>query len=70
MALSQKHFDELAEIVEQHSKLHGECTHVVHLANSIADLCERDNPRFNRGYFMDACGPQLAGYGSKEEEVN
>lgn len=27
-----------------------------YVAHKLADICERDNPRFNRAHFLTACG--------------
>lgn len=56
MAISRKNFNALARIVSDHRKLYDECTHVLHLANAIADHCEEENPNFKRDSFMQACG--------------
>ena len=54
MSLTRKHFNALADIVNDQRK--SECVCTVRLANAIADFCEQENPRFNRDAFIEGCG--------------
>jgi hypothetical protein len=55
--MTKRHLEQLAEGVRQYVRT-SRVTHVQHrlLAQAIADICERHNPRFNRQKFLTACG--------------
>lgn len=60
MALTKKHYKEIAQIINDefgpHYKMHPDLVQVkAHLCSKLADYFEADNPNFNRERFMDAC---------------
>ncbi len=52
--LTRKHFEQMAASVEKLARTHYDAA--LDLANDLADACEKDNPRFDRGRFFEACG--------------
>ncbi len=60
MAISRKHFNALAGIVNDHRKRWSghddECQHVQHLAYRLADYLWLENPGFDSDRFIEACG--------------
>lgn len=50
--LTRRHFVALAAIVMAHARKHG-CGDS--LAAAVADYCASQNPRFDRGKFLEAC---------------
>ena len=52
--MTKKHFEILAGSVEKLARTHYDAAY--EMANDIADACEKDNPRFDRGQFFEACG--------------
>ena len=52
--MTRKHFEILAGSVEKLARTHYDAAY--EMANDIADACEKDNPRFDRGRFFEACG--------------
>lgn len=66
MALSKKHFDQLAAILKEHNDVliakgmitgerHPEDTGFA-LCTRMAFFCETQNPKFDHDRFMEACG--------------
>ena len=56
--MSRRHFNSLAAAVRDWRRV---CPSVdeadaAQLVARLADLCQEENPRFNRGRFFDACG--------------
>jgi len=52
--MTKKHFEQMAGSVEKLARTHYDAAY--DLANDLADVCEEDNPRFDRGRFFEACG--------------
>ena len=52
--MTRKHFEILAGSVEKLARTHYDAAY--EMANDIADACEKDNPRFDRCKFFEACG--------------
>ena len=52
--MTRKHFETLATSIEKLARTHYDAAW--DLANDLADTCEKDIPRFDRGRFFEACG--------------
>lgn len=66
MAMSRKDYREVAEIIKNAEKEHFDTELSPHyvqgwlcseIASELAGMFERDNPRFDRQQFMEACFP-------------
>ena len=67
MPMSKKHFQAIADVISQTKKVNatsdiptlsrarGECV-LLQVALNLAEVCRRDNPAFDKGRFMSACG--------------
>ena len=53
--LTRKVFEEIAANIQKHLPRIG-WDESYDMACDLADYCEKENPRFNRGRFFDACG--------------
>lgn len=56
--LTKKHYKTIAGIIKLHIDCAGPLTvnSYISVANQLADMCENDNPNFNRSKFLQACG--------------
>ncbi len=59
--MTKRHYQQFADmlnlLVVECAGLHvSQHVLVKHIAIELADICQRDNPRFNRERFMAACG--------------
>jgi hypothetical protein len=52
--MTKKHFETLAGSIEKLARTQFDLAY--EMANDISDACEKDNPRFDRGRFFEACG--------------
>lgn len=57
-AFTRQHYNAVAKIIANHMKHADGATEIVlnTIANDMADLFKDDNPRFDKGYFLTACG--------------
>jgi len=60
--MTKRHFQQFADMLnvsQEHCSVYPEASPlsiVKHIAIELADICQRDNPRFDRAHFMKACG--------------
>jgi hypothetical protein len=56
--MTRKDYEKMAKMIRQHRQDdNGLASAVIaSIADSLACICEADNPRFNRGVFFTACG--------------
>ena len=57
--MTKKHFQALAKAVKDrvdNISNESKAASLVYLANDIADVCKRENDRFDRAKFLEACG--------------
>ena len=52
--MTRKHFKVLAASIEKLAHTHYD--HAYDMACDVADACAKDNPRFDRCKFFEACG--------------
>jgi len=55
---SQRHYEAIAKVIKDHNVNDTECCYYV--AADIVEMFERDNPKFDRVRFLDACGLGIA----------
>ena len=60
--MSKRHFNSLAAAVRDWRRVCPSIDEadVAQLVSRLANVCQRENPRFNRGRFFDACGVTTA----------
>ena len=52
--MTRKHFEQMAASVEKLTHTHYDAAY--DMATDLANVCEKDNPRFDRDRFFVACG--------------
>ena len=52
--MTRKHFEQMAASVEKLARTHYDAAY--DMATDLANVYEKDNPRFNRDKFFEACG--------------
>jgi len=58
MALSKKHYIEIAKIISNAQRQNTGEQACDHIASDLCDMFQRDNSAFNRDKFLEACEPQ------------
>ena len=58
---TKKHYKAIAEIIENRAGINNyvyaeERTHALSIANDLADYFAKNNPRFDKDKFLEACG--------------
>ena len=56
--LTRQHFEAVAQVLKAYPK-GAPTASQAKLAEAVADMVEQDNPRFERGRFLKACGVWL-----------
>lgn len=56
MAMSRKHFRELAAIFAEANSQASPIVDLRWIASEVANVCKRDNGNFDRAKFLTACG--------------
>jgi hypothetical protein len=61
--MTRKHYEQLAKMIRQHRQDDDgtNSATIASIADSLACICESDNPRFNRETFFTACGMDADG---------
>ena len=54
--MSHKHYEALAVVIKNEVNHGSDPAVIARMAQGIADICENDNPRFDRVKFYVACG--------------
>jgi hypothetical protein len=56
--MTRKHYEQIAKMIRQERQNDDgrSAGTIASIADSLACICEADNPRFNRGTFFTACG--------------
>ncbi len=56
--MTRKDYEKMARMIRQHRQDDDGTNSgtIASIADSLACICEADNPRFNRGAFFTACG--------------
>lgn len=53
---TKQHYEAIAEIIHSRTISWEVAEEIRYIAIDLADYFQRDNPRFNRGRFLAACG--------------
>lgn len=59
MKLYKKHYEDFAKIIANAQRQNTTEQALDHVAEDLADIFKRDNPRFDRIKFIDACNPEI-----------
>jgi hypothetical protein len=56
--MTRKHFEAIARIMRDHTPVQGEAVDITHrdTVDALADYFATENPNFDRGRFVAACG--------------
>ena len=53
--MTKKHFEAIAAVLAEYNRVKCYNPHISNLENDFADMCEAQNPRFDRDRFLRAC---------------